>query len=368
MARKKVIKEQVDEVVDETLEAADDVENQNEEELVEFQASGEASSVPDPISTGSTGRKADKKNAMPMEKLGKTGVIQKVVDAFASMTPGQAKNTYENMVSQSGNMASISAKGDAKAPMKLHSMAPIKVKEDIESLFADKEGLTEEFFEEAATLFEAALYTKATVVEEALKEQYEEQLTEQCEQIRTELSEQVSDYMDYVAEQWMQENQVAVESAIKVEMAESLIAQMKDTFAQHNIEIDDESVDVVAAYEEQASEYDSQIEEQADLIIQLNKTVEDQARFIAVSEVSKGLTLKQQDEFAELSESVDYDEYDDFVKKLEVIKESNFKTAVSESKESLDDDPVEVDPEVPEGTQSGPMAAYAQAISRTLKK
>ena len=221
MARKKVIKEQVDELVDETLEAADDVENQNEEELVEFQASGEASSVPDPISTGSTGRKADKKNAMPMEKLGKTGVIQKVVDAFASMTPGQAKNTYENMVSQSGNMASISAKGDAKAPMKLHSMAPIKVKEDIESLFADKEGLTEEFFEEAATLFEAALYTKATVVEEALKEQYEEQLTEQCEQIRTELSEQVSDYMDYVAEQWMQENQVAVESAIKVEMESS---------------------------------------------------------------------------------------------------------------------------------------------------
>lgn len=368
MAKTRVIKEQSDKVVGSVLEAADDVENQNEEELVEFQASGEASSVPDPISTGSSRRKADKSNAMPMEKLGKTGVIQKVVDAFASMTPGQAKNTYENMISQGGNMASISAKGDAKAPLKLHAMAPIKVREDIETLFADREGLTEEFFEEAATLFEAALYTKATVVEEALKEQYEEKLTEQCEQIRAELSEQVSDYMDYVAEQWMDENKVAIESAIKVEMAESLIASLKETFAQHNIEIDDEKVDVVSAYEEQAAEFESQIDEQADLIIQLNKTVEDQARFIAVSEVSKGLTLKQQDEFAELSESVDYDQYDDFVKKLVVIKESNFKTAVSESKESLDDDPVEVDPEVSGGAPSGPMAAYAQAISRTLKK
>jgi len=135
----------VDSDTDETvLEATDDEENT--EELVEFQASGEASSVPDPINTGSSRRKADKNNAMPMEKLGKTGVIAKVVDAFASMSTAQASKAYKGLMGNAGNKKSIKAKGNASSPVKLHMMANVKVKEDMEALFADKENLTEEFF------------------------------------------------------------------------------------------------------------------------------------------------------------------------------------------------------------------------------
>ena len=118
---------------DDLLEATDDEET--EEELVEFQASGEASSVPDPIETGSSRRKADKTNAMPMQKLGKTGVIAQVVDAMAGMTPGQAGKVYKGITSDAGNKSSIKAKENPGGKVKLHTMANIKVKEDLESFF-----------------------------------------------------------------------------------------------------------------------------------------------------------------------------------------------------------------------------------------
>ena len=108
------------EVEDEDLlEATDDEET--EEELVEFQASGEASSVPDPIETGSSRRKADKTNAMPMQKLGKTGVIAQVVDAMAGMTPGQAGKAYKGLMSDAGNKSSIKAKDNPGGKVKLHT-------------------------------------------------------------------------------------------------------------------------------------------------------------------------------------------------------------------------------------------------------
>ena len=158
------------------LEATDDEENT--EELVEFQASGEASSVPDPIDTGSSRRKADKNNGMPMEKLGKTGVIAKVVDAYSSMSMAQASKAYKGLMDSTGNKSSIKAKGSAKSPVKLHMMANVKVKEDMEALFADKDNLTEDFFDQATTIFEAALNIKATIVEEALREHYAAELVE----------------------------------------------------------------------------------------------------------------------------------------------------------------------------------------------
>lgn len=368
MARRKKIEEQVVVEDDEVLEAADEVENQNEEELVEFQASGEASSVPDPISTGSSARKADKKNGdTAMPKLGKTGVIQKVVDAFSNMTPGQASQAYKGLMSDSANKSSISPKGDAKAPVKLHMMANMKVKEDLEALFPDSEGLNEDFFEDAATIFESALHTKANVVEQALIEQYEEKLAEAQDEFKSELTERVDQYLDYVAEQWMEQNQIAIESAIQVEMAQNFMEGLKGLFEQNQIEIDDESVDIVAAYEEQIKEMDAKLEEQTSAVISLASEIDSQNRKLAIEGAKKGLTIVQQDEFDELVEGIDYEDGEKFAKKMELIKETNFKIAAVKSGDSLNEDQVDVDAEDAKA-ESGPMAAYAQAISRTLKK
>ena len=351
---------------EEVLEATDDEEDT--EELVEFQASGEASSVPDPIDTGSSRRKADKSNAMPMEKLGKTGVIAKVVDAMAGMTPGQAMKVYHGMTPDGGNKASIKAKGNAASPMKLHTMANIKVKEDMEALFADKENLTEEFFEQATTIFEAALNAKATLVEEALKEAYQKQFEEHVEAYEEEMEQKLNDYLEYVAESWMKENEIAIESAVKVEVAENFMNGIKDLFTESYIEIPEDKVDVLDEMEKKVEQLTSELDESVNERIALNQAIKDQNAVILFQEKSKELTLRQRDEFVDLVEGLDFEDIEDYEGKLDTILETYFDKKAPATTEVDDSAPVDVDSDdQPTGISDGPMAAYAQAITRTFK-
>ena len=351
---------------EEVLEATDDEEDT--EELVEFQASGEASSVPDPIDTGSSRRKADKSNAMPMEKLGKTGVIAKVVDAMAGMTPGQVQKVYKGMNDAGGNKSSITAKGNAAAPMKLHTMANIKVKEDMEALFADKENLTEDFFEQATTIFEAALNAKATIVEEALKEAYDKKLEEHISAYEEEMEKKLNEYLEYVAEAWMKENEIAIESAVKVEVAENFMNGIKDLFAESYIEIPEDKVDVLDEMEKKVEELTGQLDESVNEKIALNQAIKDQSAKLMFQEKGQELTLKQRDEFVDLVEGLDFEDMDDYEKKLDTILETYFDKKAPATTAVDEPAPVEVDSEdKPTGISDGPMAAYAQAISRTLR-
>jgi len=357
--RKKAIAE---EVVDELVDASED---EQEEELVEFQASGEASSVPDPISTGSSKRKADKSNAMPMQKLdmSKVGMLGKIVDAFSNMSPEQAGKAYKGIMDSAGNKTSITAKGDAKSPIKLHAMAAVK--EDLQQLFSDSENLDEDFFGKASVLFESALGVKAKLVEEELQEQFEEKLSEAIEEINEELETKLDDYLSYVADTWMEENQIAIEGALKVEMAENFISGMKGLFEQNNIKVDEEDIDQVAELETKSSELQTKLDEQIESNMELQKAVDAQAAKLAFNEKSSTLTLKQRDEFEELVEGLSYEDLDDYASKMDVILETMFnKPATSET--AVDDsEPVDVDSDSAPVAPSGPMAAYAQAISRT---
>lgn len=351
---------------EEVLEATDDEEDT--EELVEFQASGEASSVPDPIDTGSSRRKADKSNAMPMEKLGKTGVIAKVVDAMAGMTPGQVQKVYKGMNDAGGNKASITAKGNAATPMKLHSMANIKVKEDMEALFADKETLNEEFFEQATTIFEAALNAKATIVEEALKEAYDKKLEEAVAQHEEEMEKKLNEYLDYVAEAWLKENEIAIESAVKVEVAENFMNGIKNLFTESYIEIPEDKVDVLDELEKKVEELTGQLDESVNEKIALQGAIKDQNAKLMFQEKGQELTLKQRDEFVDLVEGLDFEDMQDYEKKLDTILETYFDKKAPATTAVDEPAPVDVDSEdKPTGISDGPMAAYAQAITRTLR-
>ena len=359
--RKSKIAEEV--IEDEVLVAEDE---QEEEELVDFQASGEASSVPDPVSTGSSKRKADKSNGMPMQKLdmSKVGMLGKVVDAFSSMTPEAAGKAYKGIMDSAGNKSSITAKGDAKAPVKLHAMAAVK--EDLEQLFKDSENLTEDFFDQASVLFESALGIKAKMVEEELTEQYEKKLQEAIEEMNEELEERLSDYLEYVAQTWMEENEIAIESALKVEMAENFLTGIKGLFEDNNIEVDDEAVDHVAELEAKVTDLQNQLDESVDQSIELKKANDAQKAQLAFNEKSSTLTLKQRDEFEELVEGLSYDSLDDYVSKMDVIIETVFNKPAGNDTAVDDSEPVDVDSEDGHADQPrGPMAAYAQAISRT---
>jgi hypothetical protein len=347
------------------LEATDD---EDTEELVEFQASGEASSVPDPINVGSSRRKADKNNGMPMEKLGKTGVIAKVVDAFSSMSMGQASKAYKGLMDSSGNKSSIKAKGNAKAPVKLHMMANVKVKEDMEALFADKDNLTEDFFDQATTIFEAALNIKATIVEEALREHYAAELAEAKAHYEEELEKRLDEYLEYVADTWLEENEIAIESALKVEMAENFMDGIKTLFTESNVTIPEEKVDQFDEMEKKVEELTTSLDEAVNDTIALTGVIKDQNGQILFNEKSKELTLKQRDEFTDLVEGLDFEDLDDYDSKLDTILETYFnkKPATTDIVESI---AVDIESEdKPTGISEGPMAAYAQAITRTLNK
>jgi hypothetical protein len=350
---------------DDLLEATDDEET--EEELVEFQASGEASSVPDPIETGSSRRKADKTNAMPMQKLGKTGVIAQVVDAMAGMTPGQAGKVYKGITSDAGNKSSIKAKENPGGKVKLHTMANIKVKEDLESLFGDQESLTEDFFDKAATIFEAALNVKATIVEEALKEEFDRQLAEATEQLEEEYEKKIDDYLNYVADTWMEENEIAIESALKVEMAENFLTGLQQMFVENHIEIPEDKADHFGEMEAKIDELEEQLNKEVDEKIALTSAMKDQKVNIAFHEKSTGLTLKQKDEFNDLVEGLEYDNIEDCNQKMDVILETYFNKPAATDTAVDESEPVDVDEEGAVTRSDPSMAAYAQAISRTLR-
>jgi hypothetical protein len=247
-------------------------------------------------------------------------------------------------------------------------MANIKVKEDLEALFADKETLTEEFFDQASTIFEAALNAKATIVEEALREDYDKKLTEAKEAYEQELESKLDEYLEYVAETWMKENEIAIESALKVEMAENFMNGVKDLFKESYVEIPEDKIDHVSNMESELTEVKKKLDEAVNDQIELKKTIKDQNASILFNEKSKGMTLKQTDEFKDLVEGLDYDSIDDFGSKLDTILETYFNKKPAATETEINEELVEVETEdKPTGISDGPMAAYAQAISRTLR-
>ena len=182
-----------------------------------------------------------------------------------------------------------------------------------------------------------------------------------------ELEDKLDDYLNYVADAWMDENQIAIEGALKVEMAESMMSGLQELFADHNIDVPEDKVEVLPVYEQEIDELKEKLDESAEKEIQMGKELADREAQISFHEKSSTLTLKQKDEFGTLVEDLEYETIDELHQKMDIILETYFnKTAATDT--AVDEsEPVDVDAEVPATEPSGSMAAYAQAISRTLR-
>ena len=206
----------------------------------------------------------------------------------------------------------------------------ISVEESIANMFEGMD-LSEDFKSKVTLVFEAAVNeaTKARVDEAVatLEEEFDTKLTESIEEAMDDIVENLDSYLDYVVKEWMEENEVAIESGIKVEMAESLMDGLKELFAEHNIEIDDETVDVVAGLEEQVGELQEQANEAINENIALAKEIAALKAERVFEEVSEGLTVSQKERLKTLSEKLDNDDLDAYETDLNTLKESFFKTA-----------------------------------------
>ena len=235
---------------------------------------------------------------------------------------------------------------------------------DIESLFAE-ENISEEFKTKAATIFEARVYDRVSKIQEETEARYASMMEEAVESIRADLTEKVDDYLNYVVEQWMEENQLAVESGLRAELTEEFIAGLRNLFAEHYISVPDEKVDLVDELATKVEELEGKLNEEIERGVQYKKALTEAAKTEIAREVCEGLTATQAEKIKSLAESVDFSTEEEYKAKLDTIRENYFPSGVKKAAEvqlhekvddGIEDKKVSSDPFV---------AATMQAISKT---
>ena len=244
----------------------------------------------------------------------------------------------------------------------------IDVEEDLNALIAGEE-LSEEFQEKARTIFEAAIKTKVAEMTEAVKAQYEETLVEEVKAIKEELQDRLDSYLEYVADEWVSENELAIEHGLKTEMTESFLEGMKKLFEDHYVTIPEEKYDVIESMVDKLDEMESKLNEQIDKNVALNKRLAESTADVIFAEVTEGLAQTQRDKLATLAENVEFESENGYREKLETLKESYFpsKTSTPNSKsENLTEESEATDYQ--SKSVSSVMERYLQTMTRVAKK
>jgi len=247
-------------------------------------------------------------------------------------------------------------------------VAEYDIEEDVNALLAGEE-LSEEFQEKARTIFEAAINSKVATIKEELEAQYEEkfvsELAEAIVETKEELTTRVDSYLEYVAEEWFTENQLAIETALKTEMTESFITGMKDLFEAHYVNIPDEKYDVLESMVEKLDDMETKLNEQIEKNVSLNARLSESVADGILTQVSEGLAQTQKEKLASLSESVEFESEEQYREKLETLKESYFseKTTPKAAKTETLSEGVESGYE----SHSNSMAAYLKTLSVIAK-
>ena len=240
------------------------------------------------------------------------------------------------------------------------------VEDDINALIEGEE-LSESFREKAATIFEAAINSKVKGIKEELTASYEEKLVEEVASIKEELKDRVDSYLEYVADEWIAENQLAVESGLKEEMTESFITGMKSLFEEHYVTIPEEKYDVIESMVDKLDEMEGKLNEQIDKNVALNKRLAESVSDVVFAEVTEGLAQTQKDKLAGLVDNVEFESETAYREKLGTLKESYFptKTAQRNTTENLTEETGSTDYT---SSVSPSMEAYLKTLTRVSKK
>ena len=197
------------------------------------------------------------------------------------------------------------------------------IDDDVNALLGGEE-LSEEFKAKAKTIFETALKTKVAEVRKLLEQQYEEKLGEEIIEAKEALAERVDSYLEYVADEWFTENQLAVENGLKEELTQSFLGGMKSLFEEHYVQIPEDKYDVLESMVEKLDDMESKLNEQIEKNISLNKRLAESVADGILDEVSEGLASTQKEKLASLAESVEFESEQEYREKLETLKESYF--------------------------------------------
>ena len=232
------------------------------------------------------------------------------------------------------------------------------IEEDVNALFGGEE-LSEEFKAKAKTIFEAAIGSKVGHIKETLESEYAEKIAEATEDLKVSLQERIDSYLEYVAEEWLTENELAVEAGLKTEMTESFLEGMKSLFEEHYVTIPEEKYDVIESMVDKLDDMETKLNEQIEKNIGLNKRLAESVADSILESVSDGLAATQKEKLASLSESVEFESEEEYREKLETLKESYFSRTPATKNESQT---------LSEGVDStdAPVSAGMESYLRTL--
>lgn len=266
------------------------------------------------------------------------------------------------------NQATVDMTG-GKGPKTKDAMPKLSVKEDVEEMFAGEE-LTEEFKEKASTLFEAAVAARITLETARLEEEFDTKLEEAVTEINEELTSKLDSYLDYVVENWMEENEVAIESTLRNELMGEFIDGLKHLFAEHYMDVPEDKIDVIESLASKVEELEGKLNETIEENTEMKKAIVEVERREVLESNLEGLALSQQEKFKALAEGIEFDgDLEAYAKKLSIVKENYFAT---EKKAPVATNIVEETFEGEVGTETvsvdPSVNRYVQAISRTIKK
>ena len=242
----------------------------------------------------------------------------------------------------------------------------IDVEEDVKALLEGEE-LSEEFQNKAKTIFEAAIKSKLADVRESVKAEYEEQLVEEVAAIKSELEDRVDSYLEYVADEWMTDNQIAVESGLKTEMTDSFLTGMKNLFEEHYVTIPEEKYDVLESMVDKLDEMEGKLNEQIEKNVALNRRLAESSADVVFGEVTEGLATSQKEKLATLVENVEFESETDYREKLVTLKESYFPSNAGAQRDKSENLSEETSTPNYQDISSS-MEHYLQTLNRVSKK
>jgi hypothetical protein len=293
----------------------------------------------------------------------KAGIINAMYKEMSKMNKGDLMAAFDQMTAKDDEVEEDDAEDDEDME---ETKGKVKESYDFQAdlkALVSSDDLSEEFQGKAAIIFEAAVKTKVAGEIDRLEAEYTQSLEEETASVKSELVEKVDGYLNYVVENWMEENRVAIETGLRAEIAESFMGALKGVFVEHYIDVPESKIDLVDDLADQVVELEEALTKETEANIRLNESIQKFQRSEIIAESTKDLAATEVEKLKELVEDVDFEDIDTFTKKVATLKESYFaKPIVTNQEEELQEETNQVN------ELSGSMALYSSAITKTLKK
>jgi hypothetical protein len=314
---------------------------------------------------GGEGKEAKHTDAPTAVKPSKVKMMAAVAEALKAMDQDQLEEVLSAL-----QVEGYGSKEEPKKTMKKESIKvkaeDIDVSEDVAAIFGGQD-LSEEFVAKATTVFESAVLSKVNEILEDVSIDIDSEVEAQKQEVIESLSQKLDDYLEYVAEEWMKENELAVEQGIRAEIVENFMTGLRDLFKENYIDIPEEKVDLVDDLASKVQDLEKSMNEEIERNIELRKELIEMKKETTIGSLCDELTESQVVKLKSLAEGVEFESEEDYLQKLETIKETYFPSDkdLNEEVQSLDEEPIEEESDVK--VDPG-MRSYMQAISRSIKK